>query len=269
MIVVGRNYATDQIGGIHDDEAANAYGYRSGLVPGVALFTAALPHVTELIGKSWAARGRVHLHFPRPCYEGGELMLKARPIERDGSVRIDLVDAENSNSCAMSFFEDSGTPPRAEDYPVEPSQTWAESAEDYLLDLENMRAISRAATAVDIAQYVSDVGGQDPFLVEDLVNPGYLLRTYVYITRLNFPEKLSGPTIHVSSIARYFNPISVGTVVSIRGKVKHIFAKRGNRYVTYDYAWFTEDGTAVLHDEHTVVYELRAHRKSRGEHSGD
>lgn len=262
--LTGRNYATDQVGGIHDDAAAAKYGYVGGLVPGVALFTAAIPRIVESYGDAWAARGRVELRFRRPCYDGDVLRMVGPQACPDGRIRFDLSHEGGASSCEIHLSPDAGEPPALTDYPETASKADWGSVADFLLDLEHMGSVSQVATADDIAEYVGAVGGSDPFSGTDRVNPGYLLRTYIHLSRAVFPTKPAGPTIHVASTARYFAPVPVGSTLSIRGRVKHLYAKNGNRYVMYDYAWFLSDGTPVLQDDHTVVYELKQHRQNRG-----
>lgn len=259
---IARNYSTFPDGSIHDDEEARAYGYQGGVVPGVALYTASLPLVVARRGTEWAGHERVRLRFTAPSYEGDGIEVVTGADDGPVTGHVECRRSDGRSSCTIRIGPNDAPPPDTADFPhADPTPRGDRTPEDHLLRLEHMASIDVRPTAEDIDQYLRGVGAaRDDFGPLGLVNPGFLLRTYTLISRANFATKLAGPTLHVESDARYYRPVTIGEPLSLRGRVRHVFAKRGNRYATFDYAWFTAEDQAVLHDVHTVVYQLRSHR---------
>ncbi len=87
------NTAAQQVGSIHDDEAARAVGFRRGFVPGSVVGSAGLPALTAAFGKAWFEGGWYRITFVSPVYVDEEVReLGERPgddvafqvVTRDG-----------------------------------------------------------------------------------------------------------------------------------------------------------------------------------------
>ena len=64
--LTARNWATSSENRIHDDEVAQRYGFRGGLVPGVTLFAYLVPAIVADQGEPWLEGGFVDVRFAAP-----------------------------------------------------------------------------------------------------------------------------------------------------------------------------------------------------------
>ena len=68
--VVAYNYAHDSDNKIHDDETAARYGFKGGLVPGVADYAYLSRAAFQVRGEPWLRGGKMEAKFIKPVYHG-------------------------------------------------------------------------------------------------------------------------------------------------------------------------------------------------------
>ncbi len=90
--VTAFNFAADSDNKIHDDEEAAKFGFKGGLVPGVAVFGYMSRPVVDLWGEAWLSSGWMQAKFIRPAYHGDRVVARAL---RDGDeLELELLDSD-------------------------------------------------------------------------------------------------------------------------------------------------------------------------------
>ena len=93
------NTAVDSENKIHDDRVAAAYGFRGGLVPGVAVYGYMMAPIVES-APEWLAHGSMRLRLIEPFYDGDAVVVRAEAAE--GTVRVSA-ERENGLVCATGI----------------------------------------------------------------------------------------------------------------------------------------------------------------------
>ena len=94
------NWAVDEAGSIHDDEAARKVGFESGFVPGSTVGGAVMPAILDRYGSSWMEGGWYEFKFVTPVYEHNEVRETAEPIEGEDCIAVRLETREGRLCCA-------------------------------------------------------------------------------------------------------------------------------------------------------------------------
>jgi acyl dehydratase len=71
--VVAQNFSRDHENKIHSDEIAKKYGFKGGLVPGVAVWGHLTHPLVDLLGEDWLAGSVSNVRFFKPAYHGDHL----------------------------------------------------------------------------------------------------------------------------------------------------------------------------------------------------
>jgi acyl dehydratase len=91
--VTAFNFAHASENRIHDDAVASQFGFRGGLVPGVAVFGYASRAVLELLGSEWLlGGGTLAVRFLHPIYDGDRVEAVAE-LEASGGCRVVVRDS--------------------------------------------------------------------------------------------------------------------------------------------------------------------------------
>ena len=75
--VKARNTATESENKIHDDVVASGYGFKGGLVPGVAVYAYMTAPIVSKYGMKWLEGGTMQMRFLKPVYDGDEIVVRA------------------------------------------------------------------------------------------------------------------------------------------------------------------------------------------------
>src|SRR5215475_2000080 len=75
--VKARNTAADSENKIHDDVVASGYGFKGGLVPGVAVYAYMTAPIVSKYGMKWLEGGTMQMRFLKPVYDGDEIVVRA------------------------------------------------------------------------------------------------------------------------------------------------------------------------------------------------
>ena len=73
--VVAQNFSEDHENKIHSDEIAKKYGFKGGLVPGVAVWGHLTHPLVERLGEDWLAGSVSNVRFFKPAYHGDQLAI--------------------------------------------------------------------------------------------------------------------------------------------------------------------------------------------------
>src|SRR4051812_41291268 len=105
--VHAHNWATESENKIHDDAVAAQFGFRGGLVPGVAVWAYMTHPPAERWGLDWLSGGTMQASFGSPVYEGELVSVQ---MDDDGGLTL---SNERGEQCATGTAGHEPTaPPR-------------------------------------------------------------------------------------------------------------------------------------------------------------
>lgn len=250
--VVAFNTATASTNKIHDDEVAQRFGFRGGLVPGVDVY-AYLCHAPVVAwGLDWLERGTMRARFHQPVYDGR------------------LVDISVADGCSMRLHDDTGelcaegaatlpgepAPlPDPDDWPDVDQVSDPPPAAPEALVPGTAFGLAPHRFHADVAQqYLADVREAAPIYVDEgVAHPAWVLRDANYVLSANVRL---GPWIHVESVVKHHGVVRDGEVVSARALVTKEWEHKGHRFVELDVLHLA-DQRPVARTLHTAIYRPR------------
>lgn len=226
------NTAPDSENKIHDDRVAAEYGFRGGLVPGVAVYG----YMMDLVLASaphWRESGTMELRLLEPFFDGDEVLVR---VEGAGELQI-TAEREDGTICAKGVAWISPLPAQ------KPALL-----EDAALPAPDQRPIPSRETVLP----GSMLGSFQAVL--DAPTPEVLLQLSNDILERNFRL---GPWIHVGSDLRNWSAARPGEQVSIRGRVEDRFDRKGHEFVVAGVMVIGDNGRLIQTVRHTAIYRLR------------
>lgn len=264
--VRARNIATDSENKIHDDEVAARFGFRGGLVPGVAVFGYMTVPIVARFERDWIERGSMQVKFHQPFYEGEQVLIRAEVDGDCDPVKV-TVTAELADGvvCAtgLATINDRSAwlgEPRLDDYP-----------ERSLPPPESRPPASRETIAASVVLGTLaeklDLGLIASTLLEKLderlpvyygsravAHPTTLLSMANYVLMRNFDL---GPWIHTASDLINWSAAHDGERISARARVRDQFARKGHEFVVLDVLLVAGEDRIVQQVRHTAIYRPR------------
>ena len=258
--VTARNTSPSGENKIHDDDIAQKYGFRGGLVPGVTVYAYMTHPLVEAFGAGWLERGTVTVRFVKPILEGEDVTVRGEVTERTAQRITATVSATTAatgecSTATVTVPAGSPTPINPAMYRDAPLPDERPAATREHLDgidvLGTPVTLYDAARAAEYVEMVSDehaiyrgAGGR--------VHPGFYLDQ---ANRALDRNVRMGPWIHVGSVVRHLGAARVGQTLRTRGRVRSLFEKKGREFVELDLALFA-DGRPAAHILHTAIYRL-------------
>jgi hypothetical protein len=124
--------------------------------------------------------------------------------------------------------------------------------------LEGLAVLGTHSVTFDAsrAQAYLEAIGEDLPLYRDqgLAHPGWLL--HQANTALTRNVRL-GPWIHASSAVHNLAAVEDGARLSVRGRPRRVYERKGHRLVDLELLYVRDGSVAVVHVEHTAIYEPR------------
>ena len=257
--VRAHNAATASENKIHDDAVARSYGFEGGLVPGVTVYAYLTHPIVAELGRAWLERGTMTTRFVRPCYDGDDVTIDANgPCDSDCPA-LDLTacraEDEVVATAAASVPGRPRRPPSVDDYPAAPLPAERVPATEEALAALGPLGSWEATFHAEHAPAFLDEIDEDLSLYRDSgpAHPGYLLLAANWILGANVRL---GPWMHVGSDVTNFGVVDDGDRVSTRGRVVHLFARKGHHFVDLDLLMVANDVRPVLHVRHTAIYDI-------------
>ena len=268
--VTAYNYAHDSENKIHDDKTAARYGFKGGLVPGVADYAYLSRAVLQNWGEPWLCGGSMQASFIKPIYHG-EMATALATRDDDPhaheQLTLALLNAAGVR-CAMgsASLHAGAKAPEISDYPAHaplPPATRPLPAIDtfargrvlgtveYVHDEQNAHDLSRSLF-VEALQCENG---------EPIWHPALCLS---YANRILKENVQLDAWIHTASRVNYFDRPRQGETVSLRGTVADTYDKRGHIVSELDLAMFAGEQRALVGIHHTAIIRLR----SGGAHTG-
>jgi hypothetical protein len=243
--VRAHNTAADSENKIHDDRVAAAYGFRSGLVPGVAVYGYMVPAILEQLGQEWMARGGINVRFVAPCYEGDAVIVRC-----DGSTVT--AERDDGSFCASGVVSSAELGSGAE----EQVEEWSRQIHPtYPLPTRDQRPPASSQTIIP-GKVLGSLGTK--LEAEDQAAlPRVLLQLANEILGQNF--KMS-PWVHAGSEVRHHRMPVIGQEITITGMIQECFERKGRLFAVAGLS-FCQDhgrppGTLVASVRHTFIYDL-------------
>lgn len=258
--VRAHNAATHSENKIHHDDVARRYGFEGGLVPGVTVYAYLAHPVVGVFGRPWLERGTMAARFVRPCYDGDDVIVDAKPIDAEGDVRsIELTARRTPDEViatgTASLSSRAPAAPAVDGYPSSPLPDERPLAtHDTLAAFADLGSWTATFRAEHAPAFLDEIGEDLPLYRDHkLAHPGYLLLSANSILVAN--ARL-GPWMHVGSEVANFSVVTHGDSVSTRGRVAHLFERKGHKFAELDLLLVANDTRPVQHVRHTLIYEI-------------
>jgi hypothetical protein len=245
------NTATESTNRMHDDEVAQKYGFRGGLVPGVDVWAYMTRPCVDRWGQDFLTGGTMSVRLLAPIYDGESVVSR---LGGDGSLEITAADG-GVRANGSASVDDLPDPVRIEATPdsstsiESPGATYENLATGTVLD--TIRFIYRQAPAKIYLDDIRETSG----LYEGgaVCHPGFLARQANYV--LSRTVRL-GPWIHVSTTAHHRLMIRDGDAIEVRGAVTDEFERKGHRFVDLAVE-ITANEVPAWSASHTAIWKPR------------
>ena len=248
---------------IHQDDMAQKYGFKGGLVPGVIMYAWMTHPVVAALGPAWLERGLFETRFPKPIYYEEPATIRGRVAAKTSeSVTIEVV-AHNSvdevcGTARMTLsLADHSSPPPVADYAAAPLP--AERPRVTRAHLERLAVLGTPELDLDAkvaAEHVTRFS--DPLDIYAgagaALHPGGQLEL---ANRSLSKNLLMSPWIHVGSSGRHWSVARVGDRLAMRGRVHKLFEKKGHEFVEADLLLVANGSRPIASIRHTAIYLLR------------
>lgn len=253
--VRAQNTSTASENRIHHDDVAAVYGFKGGLVPGVAVYAYMCRPPVDAYGREWVERGAMAARFVQPFYEGDEVVVTA---DADGA---DLVLTARRSGAEVCATGRAGAPasakaPDTDGYPIVPPPAADERPEATSEAFRALPGLSVPAVtfhAEAAEKYLDGIGEDHPlFRDEGIAHPGWLIR---FANAVLAASVRLGPWIHTGSEVQHYRAVVDGDRVATRARVQELFERKGHRFVVLDVLVLANDQPA-LHATHTAIYEI-------------
>ena len=252
------NFAEDSDNRIHADDVAATYGFRGGLVPGVADYAYMTVPVVKALGAEWIRHGYMHGKFIKPVYHRETIQAQATVItDRPLSIETRIANSEGI-VCAVG---------RAAE--LEKTHTVNVGAYPWKAPLEESARVDATTEIVPEGMTLGSLdwtyswAADGPEFLDKVVEPLELYRSAgapwhpAYLTYrgndILMANVALGPWIHTESEAWRLDLPHEGEPVSLRGKVAKSFEKRGHRFVTLDLVFLGEGERLLAHLLHHAI----------------
>ncbi len=251
--VTARNRARASENRIHDDEVAQRYGFRGGLVPGVAIYGYACAPILDALGPAWVTGGSARMRFRAPCYEGERLHVsvgETPPVEVVALVddRLCASGAASVEAAEWTAGVDTGIPSAAV-----PSER--PPASDHVFRPGVVLGSIQMDTAPGVTNdYVDAIGEPSSVYREQgWVHPGMLLSAANTVLSASV---VMPAWVHVESAIEHRRAVRVGEQVEVRARVVDAFERKGHHFAGLDVAWLGEDGAPVAAGRHVAIWQM-------------
>ncbi|MFT5446570.1 MAG: acyl dehydratase [Gammaproteobacteria bacterium] len=259
--VVAYNYAHDSENKIHDDKTAAQYGFKGGLVPGVADYGYLSRAAFQAWGEPWLRGGSMNAKFIKPIYHGEVATAVASADDSDSANQLTLSLLNPEGVCCAvgsATLKADAAPPEIEEYPrlaplavterpIPGIESFAAGrilgSVEYIHDAQAAREMSES---LFVEALQTDTG-------ETIWHPALCLS---YANRITKENVQLGAWVHTASQVNYFGQPIQGEAVSLRGRVANTYDKRGHVVTELDLAMFANEQRALVQIRHTAIIRL-------------
>ncbi|MEK6302995.1 MAG: MaoC family dehydratase [Acidobacteriota bacterium] len=263
--VRARNTSADSENKIHDDAVAAKYGFRGALVPGITVYAYMTVPLVERFGLHWLERGSMQVRFHQPFYDGEEALVTGRIDADSEPIKVSVTAARSDGTVcatALATIDDPAnwlSESRIGDYPEAPLpefESRPEPSRETLILGASLGTLTEKFFLRDTA-LLERLDERLPiyFGSQAVAHPFALLRLSNQILMSNF--KL-GPWIHTASDLINRSVVRNGEEVSVRGRVRECFERKGHEFVVLDVLVVAAQDRIVQQVRHTAIYRPRS-----------
>ncbi|MFX3657958.1 MAG: hypothetical protein ACN6I7_02110 [bacterium] len=249
--IIARNHSEASENRIHSDEVARRYGFRGGLVPGVAVYGYLTHPLVQRFGERWLAASASEVRFLKPAYEGERLDISldtqgdahtARCVNAAGELLAEL----RSTLDALPRLRDQ----TLLDGPRKPSarvpMDWDSVVVGQTLTPWHWQITEDANTL-----FCRQVADELP-IYRFVAHPHGLLQL---ANRALTREYVMPAWIHVGSEIRHRSPLRVGDTVEIRAAVEEKWERKGHQFLKL-YLTYRRETTVTTEIVHTAIFRV-------------
>ena len=257
--VRAHNAAIESENKIHDDEVAQRFGFRGGLVPGVTVYAYMTHPVVTMFGRAWLERGTMTARFHQPFYEGDTVIVSATAVE---PATLELTATNDAGAVCASGRASLPAAPAPTDrpdpaaYPAAPPPDDRPPATPEALATLDVLGSLESGFHADLAHGFLGQLDEDLALYDrdGLAHPGWLLRAANDILGANVRL---GPWIHTASTMTNLGVVRDGDRVATRARVAGLSTRKGHELVELDVLLLVNGDRPVTHIRHSAIYRLR------------
>ncbi len=255
--VAAFNFAEASDNKIHSDETAGDYGFRGGLVPGVAVYAYMTVPVVKALGRDWIEKGDMTGKFIKPIYDGETVTVKARVAAVDPMRIILTVLNSGGTLCAVgeaSYPESPGTIDLTP-YgltPPPPVEQRLPADLEHLPDGTPLGALVYKLNLQEVQELFVPIV-RDPLPIyqnEDVWHPAYLAHE---ANRMLMENIALGPWIHTASDVDHHALPEDGETINVMGRIVHPYTKRGHQIIVADIVFTGHMDRVLAHMSHTAI----------------
>jgi|GEM_PF-1461071 len=258
--------------GIHVDATAAKHGFRSGLVPGVTVYTYVNRVLVSYFGAAWLSTGRTNIRFARPLYHGDAVVCRAVVTRRtDKTVEFEIWGENGEGEqCARGTASfpllDSAAPPVGLPFVVDAAAAVAIPAatpEQVTTGVPFQPRVVVVDRQMN-ADYVERIGDAH-LLYQRFAHPGIFLGRAlgrgIAVGQGDLVDEDGvaprGPAgIHVASEITAYLPALVDHAYTVYGIYLEHLIKNANSYYIFDIAITDEEGRCVYTAHMTRIYHI-------------
>jgi len=257
--IVAHNYAEESENKMHSDGVAEEFGFKGGLVPGVAIYAYMTVPIAKALGAEWIERGAMTGKFIKPVYHEEPVRVVSKVSGTD-PLRITIsVLNENDTLCAVgeASLPDSHPPVHITDYPwVAMPETKLACTAESIPDDTPMGSINYT---IDFPQqhgefepFLDEVRDSLPLYTGDdpVIHPAFIAAK---ANQLLVENVDLGPWIHTASDVRHHSLPDPGEKVTLQGYAAHSYNKRGHDITVLNLASIGEHDQVLQHLSHTAI----------------
>lgn len=255
--VLAHNYAFESENKIHSDDVASQYGFKGGLVPGVADFAYMARAVNEATGGTWTAGGNLRAKFFKPVYHGEQAVARATAAQSGEGLTVELINAEGVPCAAGTASLSPGPVPVYADFETidipaleaRPAPTVDTFAAGRVL--AGVKYTLNLAEAHEQAQakFVEAWPGPDG-------QPTWHPALWLHDANMCLRQSVAlGPWIHTGSDLHLFALPQDGMQIELLGRVRETYVRRGHTMTVLELGVFGNT-TPLAFIEHTAIIAL-------------
>lgn len=263
--VRARNTSVDSENKIHDDAVAAKYGFRGALVPGIAVYAYMTVPLVERFGLDWLERGSIQVKFHQPFYAAEEVIVNARVDAASEPIKVSLTAGRSDGTVCATALSTINDPSkwlgedRISDYPealLPEFESRPDASRESLVPGAPLGTLTEKFDLPGTALLeILDERLPIYFGSRAVAHPFALLRASNQILMSNF--KL-GPWIHTASDLINRSVVRNGEEVSVRGRVRECFERKGHEFVVLDVLVVADRDRIVQQVRHTAIYRPRS-----------
>ena len=250
---VARNHSHTSENRIHDDAVAQRYGFRGGLVPGVAVFGYMTRPLVEALGPKWLGHGFVKTRFVKPAYDGELLSIEMHKREEGHFVTC-------FNQTGDLLAELSLATPHVLPAPESLAMLAPATSRSHRVGISNeaievglpFAALRLTPDAEENRTYAERVNDDASIYRDGVMHPHLLL----HWSNLALVQRYIMPAwIHVGSEMYLRRLLRVGDPIEIRAVPMEKWERKGHELLKL-YVAYLVNGTLATEVFHTAIYRV-------------